>query len=157
MDQHAYHRAIANSGPSFGSPALAIACVLAKKLSRTAVTDDDKIFIDKLRSISSWRPATRRTSECSCKGGAPGCRVNGPSEPRFRTDGKGMFKSIANFAVIRCGLLFLCHAWNPKRLRINAKTDDRDDPAPDTVGAQYRRHRSGRDLAEFPRIFPDDT
>ena len=139
MTSALYHQGNRTFQDEFGSRRLADR--LEQKLSRTAFTDDDKIFIE---SCIYFFVATADASgrpDCSFKGGAPGfVRVTGPSELAFPDyDGNGMFKSIGNLAVNpHVGLLFIAMHGTPKRLRINGNARiDRDDPLlPDTVGAQ---------------------
>jgi predicted pyridoxine 5'-phosphate oxidase superfamily flavin-nucleotide-binding protein len=139
MTSALYHQGNRTFQDEFGSRRLADR--LEQKLSRTAFTDDDKIFIE---SCIYFFMATADASghpDCSFKGGAPGfVRVTGPSELAFPDyDGNGMFKSIGNLAINpHVGLLFIAMHGTPKRLRINGNARiDRDDPLlPDTIGAQ---------------------
>ena len=138
MTSMLYHQGNRVFQDEFGSRRLADRL---EERSRTAFTDDDKVFIE---SCIYFFMATADASghpDCSFKGGAPGfVRVTGPSELAFPDyDGNGMFKSIGNLAVNpHVGLLFIAMHGTPKRLRINGNARiDRDDPLlPDTVGAQ---------------------
>jgi predicted pyridoxine 5'-phosphate oxidase superfamily flavin-nucleotide-binding protein len=139
MTSTLYHQGNRAFQDEFGSRDLADR--LEQKLSRTAFTDDDKIFIESCIYFFMATADAAGHPDCSFKGGAPGfVRVTGPSELAFPDyDGNGMFKSIGNLAVNpHVGLLFIAMHGNPKRLRINGNARiDRDDPLlPDTVGAQ---------------------
>jgi hypothetical protein len=98
MTSMLYHQGNRVFQDEFGSRRLADRL---EERSRTAFTDDDKVFIE---SCIYFFMATADASghpDCSFKGGAPGfVRVTGPSEIAFPDyDGNGMFKSIGNLAV----------------------------------------------------------
>ncbi len=74
---------------------------LEERLTHTAFTDDDQVFIE---GVSYFFLATADADgrpDCSFKGGMPGfVRVTGPSELAFPDyDGNGMFKSLGNVLV----------------------------------------------------------
>src|SRR6267378_3122610 len=161
MTSALYHQGNRTFQDEFGSRRLADR--LEQKLSRTAFTDDDKIFIE---SCIYFFMATADASghpDCSFKGGAPGfVRVTGPSELAFPDyDGNGMFKSLGNVAVNpHVGLLFMAMHGTPKRLRINGTARiDRDDPLlAGTVGAQLIvRVKVGVIFPNCPRYIPSMT
>jgi len=123
MTSMLYHQGNRAFQDEFGSRRLADRL---EERSRTAFTDDDKVFIE---SCIYFFMATADASghpDCSFKGGAPGfVRVTGPSEIAFPDyDGNGMFKSIGNLAINpHVGLLFIAMHGTPKRLRINGNAE----------------------------------
>ncbi len=138
MTSMLYHQGNRAFQDEFGSRRLADRL---EERSRTAFTDDDKVFIESCLYFFMATADASGHPDCSFKGGAPGfVRVTGPSELAFPDyDGNGMFKSIGNLAINpHVGLLFIAMHGTPKRLRINGNARiDRDDPLlPDTVGAQ---------------------
>jgi len=118
-----------------------IADRLEEKLTRTAFTADDKVFIESLPYFFIATADADGRPDCSFKGGLPGfVRVTGASELAFPDyDGNGMFKSLGNLAAnAEIGLLFIALHDKPKRLRVNGTAHiSRDDPLlAATVGAQ---------------------
>jgi len=160
MTSMLYHQGNRVFQDEFGSRRLADRL---EERSRTAFTDDDKVFIE---SCIYFFIATADASghpDCSFKGGAPGfVRVTGPSELAFPDyDGNGMFKSIGNLAINpHVALLFIAMHGTPKRLRINGNARiDRDDPLlPDTIGAQLIvRIEADVIFPNCPRYIPSMT
>ena len=118
-----------------------IADRLEAKLTRSALTADDKVFIESALYFFLATADAEGRPDCSFKGGMPGfVRVTGQSEIAFPDyDGNGMFKSLGNIAVNpHVGLLFISMHDKPRRLRINGKASlSRTDPLmATTVGAQ---------------------
>jgi predicted pyridoxine 5'-phosphate oxidase superfamily flavin-nucleotide-binding protein len=109
-----------------------IADRLEEKLTRTALTDADKAFVEGSMFFFLATADAQGRPDCSFKGGAPGfVRAVGPSEIAFPDyDGNGMFKSLGNVMVNPAvGLLFIDMGEKPKRLRINGTAAvSRDDP-----------------------------
>jgi uncharacterized protein len=118
-----------------------IADRLEEKLTRTAFTDDDKVFIESVPYFFIATADSEGRPDCSFKGGLPGfVRLTGPSELAFPDyDGNGMFKSLGNLTVnANVGLLFIALHDKPRRLRVNGTAVvNLDDPLlATTVGAQ---------------------
>ena len=119
----------------------ALADRIEQKLTRTAFTDDDKLFI---KSAIYFFLATADADghpDCSFKGGAPGfVRVTAPNELAFPDyDGNGMFKSLGNISINRhVGMLFIAMHGKPQRLRVNGTARVlREDPLmAEIAGAQ---------------------
>jgi predicted pyridoxine 5'-phosphate oxidase superfamily flavin-nucleotide-binding protein len=114
---------------------------LEEKLARTALTPDDKTFIENASYFFLATADADGRPDCSFKGGMPGfVRVTGPSELAFPDyDGNGMFKSLGNVVVNpHVGLLFIAMHGKPQRLRVNGQAVvSRDDPLlAETIGAQ---------------------
>ncbi|HYC64253.1 MAG TPA: pyridoxamine 5'-phosphate oxidase family protein [Reyranellaceae bacterium] len=109
-----------------------IADRLEEKLTRTALSDSDKAFVEGAMFFFLATADAQGRPDCSFKGGAPGfVRATGPAELAFPDyDGNGMFKSLGNVVVNPAvGLLFIDMGEKPKRLRINGTaTVTRDDP-----------------------------
>jgi predicted pyridoxine 5'-phosphate oxidase superfamily flavin-nucleotide-binding protein len=114
----------------FGSRQLAER--MEEKITRTAFTDDDKIFINSSVYFFLATADADGRPDCSFKGGAPGfVRVTAPSELAFPDyDGNGMFKSLGNLAANpHVGLLFIAMHGKPRRLRVNGEARlSRNDP-----------------------------
>ena len=109
-----------------------IADRLEEKLTRIALTDADKAFIEGSMFFFLATADAEGRPDCSFKGGAPGfVRATGPSEIAFPDyDGNGMFKSLGNVLTNPAvGLLFIDMGQKPRRLRINGTASvSRDDP-----------------------------
>ena len=109
-----------------------IADRLEEKLTRFALSDSDKAFIEGSMFFFLATADAEGRPDCSFKGGAPGfVRATGPSEIAFPDyDGNGMFKSLGNvLANPAVGLLFIDMGQKPRRLRINGTASvRRDDP-----------------------------
>src|SRR6266571_9337847 len=138
MTSMLYHQGNRVFQDEFGSRRLADRL---EERSRTAFTDDDKVFIESCIYFFMATADASGRPDCSFKGGAPGfVRVTGPSELAFPDyDGNGMFKSIGNIVVnADVGLLFIAMHDKPKRLRVNgsARVSDNDPLLAETVGAQ---------------------
>jgi len=144
---------------AFGSRALADR--LEQKLTRTAFTDDDKLFIGSAIYFFLATADADGRPDCSFKGGAPGfVRVAAPSELAFPDyDGNGMFKSLGNIAVNpHVGLLFIAMHGKPQRLRVNGTARvERDDPLMQEIaGAQLIvRVRAEAIFPNCPRNIPE--
>jgi predicted pyridoxine 5'-phosphate oxidase superfamily flavin-nucleotide-binding protein len=99
---------------------------------RTALTDDDRAFIESREFFFLATADTQGRPDCTFKGGAPGF-VTAPAPdlivwPDY--DGNGMFRSLGNIAVNpEVGLLFIAMTEKPKRLRVNGRASIAlDDP-----------------------------
>jgi predicted pyridoxine 5'-phosphate oxidase superfamily flavin-nucleotide-binding protein len=118
-----------------------IADRLEEKLTRTAFSEGDKVFIEGASYFFLATADADGHPDCSFKGGMPGfVRITGPSELAFPDyDGNGMFKSLGNLTVnAHVGMLFIDLHDKPRRLRVNGTaTVSREDPLlAATVGAQ---------------------
>jgi predicted pyridoxine 5'-phosphate oxidase superfamily flavin-nucleotide-binding protein len=137
-----------------------IADRLEERLTRTAFTADDKVFIESAIYFFLATADATGLPDCSFKGGTPGfVRVTGPSELAFPDyDGNGMFKSLGNLAVNPgVGLLFIALHGRPARLRVNGTaTMSRDDPLMnEVVGAQLIVRVTARAIfPNCPRYIP---
>ena len=137
-----------------------IADRLEEKLTRTAFTADDKVFIESAIFFFLATADADGRPDCSFKGGAAGfVQVTGPSELAFPDyDGNGMFKSLGNLKVnANVGLLFIDMLERPRRLRVNGTaTVSRDDPLlGSTVGAQMIVRVQARAIfPNCPRYIP---
>ena len=133
---------------------------LEVKLTRTAFSADDKVFIEGALYFFLASADPQGRPDCSFKGGAPGfVRVTGPSEIAWPDyDGNGMFKSLGNIAVNpEVGLLFIDMHEKPRRLRVNGTARvSRDDPLlGSTVGAQLIVRVQARAIfPNCPRYIP---
>jgi len=138
-----------------------IADRLEEKLTRTAFTADDKVFIESAAYFFLATADTEGRPDCSFKGGMPGfVQMTGPSELAFPDyDGNGMFKSLGNLVVNgNVGMLFIAMHDKPKRLRINgvASVSDNDPLLGQTVGAQLIvRVQAKAIFPNCPRYIPD--
>ncbi|MDT3687216.1 MAG: pyridoxamine 5'-phosphate oxidase family protein [Pseudorhodoplanes sp.] len=134
---------------------------LEEKLTRTAFTADDKLYLEGVQYFFLATADAEGRPDCSFKGGPPGfVRVTGPSELAFPDyDGNGMFKSLGNVLVNpNVGLLFIAMHDKPKRLRVNGTAlISRDDPLlADTVGAQLMVRVTARAIfPNCPRYIPN--
>jgi hypothetical protein len=133
---------------------------LEEKLTRTAFTADDKVFIESVAYFFIATADAEGRPDCSFKGGVPGfVRVTAPSELAFPDyDGNGMFKSLGNLLVNpNVGLLFIALHDRPARLRVNGTAQmSRDDPLiKATVGAQLIVRVTARAIfPNCPRYIP---
>ncbi len=94
---------------------------LEQRMFRTAVTDEDKSFIERLDLFFLATVNAKGEPSCSYKGGDPGfVRVLDPKTLVFPNyDGNGMYLSMGNVAASRnVGMLFI-DLTSPKRLRVN--------------------------------------
>jgi len=119
----------------------ALADRIEQKLTRTAFTDDDKLFIESAIYFFLATADADGHPDCSFKGGAPGfVRVTAPNELAFPDyDGNGMFKSLGNISINRhVGMLFIAMHGKPQRLRVNGTARVlREDPLmAEIAGAQ---------------------
>jgi predicted pyridoxine 5'-phosphate oxidase superfamily flavin-nucleotide-binding protein len=114
----------------FGSQPLADR--LASVTHRTALTDDDRAFIESREFFFLATADAEGRPDCTFKGGPPGfVRAAAPDLilwPDY--DGNGMFRSLGNIAVNpEVGLLFIAMTESPKRLRVNGRASIAfDDP-----------------------------
>lgn len=137
-----------------------IADRLEEKLTRTAFTESDKVFIEGMIYFFLATSDAEGRLDCSFKGGPAGfVRVTAPDELAFPDyDGNGMFKSLGNITVHpEVGLLFLDMHDKPRRLRVNGRaTIQRDDPLlASTVGAQLIVRVKARAIfPNCPRYIP---
>ena len=113
---------------------------IEERLLRSALTDDDRAFIERLDLFFLATVNARGEPSCSYKGGDPGfVRVLDPSTLAFPCyDGNGMYLSMGNVAASRqVGMLFI-DLTSPKRLRVNgtARIEPPDFVKPAFVEAQ---------------------
>ena len=108
---------------------------IEERLLRSALTADDRAFIERLDLFFLATVNSRGEPSCSYKGGDPGfVRVLDPTTLVFPCyDGNGMYLSMGNVATSRqVGMLFI-DLCSPKRLRVNGtarlETADFVDPA----------------------------
>jgi predicted pyridoxine 5'-phosphate oxidase superfamily flavin-nucleotide-binding protein len=114
---------------------------IEERLFRTALTDDDRAFIERLDLFFLATVNTRGEPSCSYKGGDPGfVRALDARTLAFPNyDGNGMFLSTGNLASTRhVGMLFI-DLCSPKRLRVNgtARIEPAEFVAPRFPGAQF--------------------
>jgi predicted pyridoxine 5'-phosphate oxidase superfamily flavin-nucleotide-binding protein len=94
---------------------------IEQRLFRSALTDDDRAFIERLDLFFLATVNSRGEPSCSYKGGDPGfVRVLDPRTLVFPCyDGNGMYLSMGNVAKNgHVGMLFI-DLCSPKRLRVN--------------------------------------
>jgi predicted pyridoxine 5'-phosphate oxidase superfamily flavin-nucleotide-binding protein len=94
---------------------------IEQRLFRSALTDDDRAFIERLDLFFLATVNSRGEPSCSYKGGDPGfVRVLDPHTLAFPCyDGNGMYLSMGNVAGNgHVGMLFI-DLCSPKRLRVN--------------------------------------
>jgi len=94
---------------------------IEERLFRTALTDEDRAFIERLDLFFLATVNSRGEPSCSYKGGDPGfVRVLDPHTLAFPCyDGNGMYLSMGNVASSgNVGMLFI-DLCAPKRLRVN--------------------------------------
>jgi predicted pyridoxine 5'-phosphate oxidase superfamily flavin-nucleotide-binding protein len=94
---------------------------IEQRLFRTALTDDDRAFIERLDLFFLATVNSRGEPSCSYKGGDPGfVRVLDATTLVFPCyDGNGMYLSMGNVAANgHVGMLFI-DLTSPKRLRVN--------------------------------------
>ncbi len=142
----------------FGSGALASKL---EELSRTAFSEDDKVFIAGAGFFFLATADAQGRPDCSFKGGPPGfVRVTGSNTLEFPDyDGNGMFKSLGNLkANAHVGLLFIALGETPRRLRVNGRAQLVTDTAAmaDFPGAQMLvRLTADIIFPNCPRYIPD--
>jgi predicted pyridoxine 5'-phosphate oxidase superfamily flavin-nucleotide-binding protein len=114
---------------------------IEQRLSRDALTDDDRAFIERLDMFFLATVDSRGQPTCSYKGGDPGfvraLDAHTLAFPNY--DGNGMFLSMGNLAAHpEVGLLFIDFR-SPKRLRVHGRA--RIEPSgavyPPFPGAQF--------------------
>ena len=96
---------------------------IEQRLFRTALTDEDKAFVERLDLFFLATVNAKGEPSCSYKGGDAGfVRVLDPKTLVFPNyDGNGMYLSMGNIAANRnVGMLFIDLA-SPKRLRVNGE------------------------------------
>jgi hypothetical protein len=94
---------------------------IEERLFRTALTDDDRAFVERLDSFFLATVNARGEPSCSYKGGDPGfVRVLDGRTLVFPCyDGNGMYLSMGNVSTNgHVGMLFI-DLCSPKRLRVN--------------------------------------
>jgi predicted pyridoxine 5'-phosphate oxidase superfamily flavin-nucleotide-binding protein len=94
---------------------------IEQRLFRTALTDEDKAFVERLDLFFIATVNAKGEPSCSYKGGDPGfVRVLDPRTLVFPNyDGNGMYLSMGNVqATHNVGMLFI-DLIKPKRLRVN--------------------------------------
>ena len=114
---------------------------IEQRLFRTALTDEDRAFIEKLDLFFLATVNSRGEPSCSYKGGDPGfVRVVDPQTLAFPCyDGNGMYLSMGNVAANgHVGMLFI-DLTSPKRLRVNgvARLAPPDSVTPRFAEAQF--------------------
>lgn len=109
---------------------------IEQRLFRTALTDEDRAFIERLDLFFLATVNSRGEPSCSYKGGDPGfVRVLDSRTLAFPCyDGNGMFLSMGNVAATgSVGMLFI-DLTSPKRLRVNGSARIE---APELVTPRY--------------------
>jgi hypothetical protein len=94
---------------------------IEERLFRTALTDEDRAFIERLDLLFLATVNSRGEPSCSYKGGDPGfVRALDARTLAFPCyDGNGMYLSMGNVAASgKVGMLFI-DLCSPKRLRVN--------------------------------------
>jgi predicted pyridoxine 5'-phosphate oxidase superfamily flavin-nucleotide-binding protein len=114
---------------------------IEQRLFRTALTDEDRAFIEKLDLFFLATVNSRGEPSCSYKGGDPGfVRVLDSRTLAFPCyDGNGMYLSMGNVAATgSVGMLFI-DLTSPKRLRVNgsARIEPPEFVAPRFAEAQF--------------------
>jgi predicted pyridoxine 5'-phosphate oxidase superfamily flavin-nucleotide-binding protein len=114
---------------------------IEQRLFRSALTDEDKAFVERLDLFFLATVNTKGEPSCSYKGGDPGfVRVLDPTTLVFPNyDGNGMFLSMGNVAASgNVGMLFI-DLTSPKRLRVNgtARLEPAGIATPEYPGAQF--------------------
>jgi uncharacterized protein len=114
---------------------------IEQRLFRTALTDDDKAFVERLDLFFLATVNAKGEPSCSYKGGDPGfVRVLDSRTLVFPSyDGNGMFLSMGNVDANRnVGMLFI-DLCSPKRLRVNgsARLEPAEFVAPAYPEAQF--------------------
>jgi uncharacterized protein len=114
---------------------------LEERMFRTALTDEDRAFVERLDLFFLATVNSRGEPSCSYKGGDPGfVRVLDPRTLVFPSyDGNGMYLSMGNVAATRqVGMLFI-DLTSPKRLRVNgtARIEPADFVSPRYAEAQF--------------------
>jgi uncharacterized protein len=114
---------------------------IEQRLLRTALTDDDKAFVERLDLFFLATVNGKGEPSCSYKGGDPGfVRVLDSRTLVFPNyDGNGMFLSMGNVDANRgVGMLFI-DLCSPKRLRVNgtARIEPREFVEPAYPEAQF--------------------
>ena len=114
---------------------------IEERLFRTALTDEDRAFIERLDLFFLATVNSRGEPSCSYKGGDAGfVRVLDAQTLAFPCyDGNGMFLSMGNVAASgHVGLLFI-DLCSPKRLRVNgtARIEPPEIVEPPIPGAQF--------------------
>jgi predicted pyridoxine 5'-phosphate oxidase superfamily flavin-nucleotide-binding protein len=114
---------------------------IEERLFRTALTDDDRAFIERLDLFFLATVNSRGEPSCSYKGGDPGfVRVLDAGTLAFPSyDGNGMYLSMGNVAANgHVGMLFI-DLSSPKRLRVNgsARIEPAESVAPRFSEAQF--------------------
>jgi hypothetical protein len=133
---------------------------LEEKLTRTAFTPEDTVFIESAIYFFIATADGQGNPDCSFKGGPPGfVRVSAANELAFPDyDGNGMFKSLGNVLINpQVGLLFIDMHEKPRRLRVNGTARiSREDPLlQTTVGAQLMVRVTARAIfPNCPRYIP---
>ena len=114
---------------------------IEERLFRTALTDDDRAFIERLDLFFLATVNSRGEPSCSYKGGDPGfVRALDARTLAFPNyDGNGMFLSMGNVTSTgHVGMLFI-DLCSPKRLRVNgtARIEPPEFVGPRFPGAQF--------------------
>ncbi len=126
---------------------------LEQRLSRVALTDEDRAFVERLDMFFLATVDAAGQPTCSYKGGDPGfVRVLDPKTLAFPCyDGNGMFLSMGNIAAhSEVGLLFIDFA-SPKRLRVHGNA--RREPA-GFVDAPWPEAQFAV-VVDISRVFPN--
>jgi predicted pyridoxine 5'-phosphate oxidase superfamily flavin-nucleotide-binding protein len=114
---------------------------IEERLFRTALTEDDKAFVERQDLFFLATVNAKGQPSCSYKGGDPGfVRVLGPTTLAFPNyDGNGMYLSMGNLTTnANVGMLFI-DLCSPKRLRVNgtARIESPEFVTPEYPEAQF--------------------
>jgi predicted pyridoxine 5'-phosphate oxidase superfamily flavin-nucleotide-binding protein len=114
---------------------------IEERLFRTALTEDDKAFVERQDLFFLATVNAKGQPSCSYKGGDPGfVRVLGPTTLAFPNyDGNGMYLSMGNLTTTaNVGMLFI-DLCSPKRLRVNgtARIESPEFVTPEYPEAQF--------------------
>ena len=123
---------------------------IEQRLFRTALTDEDRAFIERLDLFFLATVNSRGEPSCSYKGGDPGfVRVLDSQTLAFPCyDGNGMYLSMGNVAANgRVGMLFI-DLTSPKRLRVKVRVPA-DTPVPTVSGVWTAANWAERETYDF--------
>jgi hypothetical protein len=127
MDESTYHAGMRELQDRFDTRRLADR--LDERLGRSALTAEDRTFIESRSMFFLASADAEGRPDCSYKGGDPGfVRITADNELALPSyDGNGMFRSLGNVLVnAAVGLLFIDFE-RPKRLRVNGRATVADD------------------------------
>jgi uncharacterized protein len=132
---------------------------LDERLSRTAFSEEDRVFIESRPLFFLATADAQGRPDCSFKAGDPGfVRITAPGELAFPSyDGNGMFRSLGNLLVNPAVALLFIDFERPNRLRVNgaASASEADPLLAQFPGAQLVvRVRAERIFPNCPRYIP---